>query len=295
MSNSPEYEAQLDLLQLLTSMYTSEELSLPESTQSILHQYTEDPSFTVPVLDELEAELDLPIDEFDSESTERVIFQIILSLKNNNYTSKVKIRPKQPLFLSRNQYEKMLRDIPIYNDDDNEESSEYLLNTIELIKSKLQSLLSEIALQGNDNDQVEEIDEKDLQIDRIWFWLPTLSTREKRDDMVNFAKDVKLTGFVLAGKPALLCVEGNSQVIEKYMSRIKSESWSDIPKHHKKISERLRRPIENRAFSDMKEITNDISHYGQYNHRGDMSEVKKLMEKWGVGDDFGAVVMNSGY
>jgi hypothetical protein len=44
----------------------------------------------------------------------------------------------------------------------------------------------------------------------------------------------------------------------------------------------------------MTEITDQIPKYGQYNHRGDMSEVKRLMETWGVGGDFNAVVMQSG-
>lgn len=133
------------------------------------------------------------------------------------------------------------------------------------------------------------------------------------------------------------------------MSRIKSESWSDIPPHQKKVSEvvhpfhkriplssllvgytssclmsrvsflsrtpyfvrcsssprpnpfqvteRLRRPLPDathRKFSDMQDITDRIPHYGQYAHRGEMSEVKRLMDQWGVGEDFGAVVMNAG-
>lgn len=43
----------------------------------------------------------------------------------------------------------------------------------------------------------------------------------------------------------------------------------------------------------MSEITHLISHHGTYNHRGDMGEVKRLMDEWGVGDDFGAAVMNA--
>lgn len=44
----------------------------------------------------------------------------------------------------------------------------------------------------------------------------------------------------------------------------------------------------------MKNITSVITHYGRFSHRGDMGEVKKLMDEWGVGDDFGAAVMGSG-
>jgi hypothetical protein len=62
------------------------------------------------------------------------------------------------------------------------------------------------------------------------------------------------------------------------------------------VSERLRKlvPEGKRAFSDMKEITHMIPQYGQYNHRGEMGEVRRLMDSWGVGEDFGAVVLNSG-
>ncbi|WWC96859.1 hypothetical protein V866_003734 [Kwoniella sp. B9012] len=290
MSASPELEAQLDLLQLLTSMYTSTELLLPESTQSILDTYLGDPSSDLNAqgVEELECELELPIDEYNANS-EKVTFQILLSTSSKD----LKMRFKQPTYLNRSQYETLIQDIPQY--DENEESSEYILNSVESIKTSLQSILELSTLQ-NQELEVKE-DAQDKQIDRVWFWLPSLSTREKRDDMVNFAKEVGLTGFVLAGKPGILCVEGNSQVIDKYMSRIKSESWSDIPKHHKKITERLRRPLptpDKRSFTDMKEITDIIPHYGQYNHRGDMSEVKRLMDQWGVGEDFGAVVMNSG-
>ena len=34
---------------------------------------------------------------------------------------------------------------------------------------------------------------------RVWFWFPSLSTREKRDDMVNWAPMYGLSGWVLAG------------------------------------------------------------------------------------------------
>ena len=43
----------------------------------------------------------------------------------------------------------------------------------------------------------------------------------------------------------------------------------------------------------MREITDLIPQHGQKTNRGDMAEVKRLMEEWGVGDDFGAVVMST--
>jgi hypothetical protein len=130
-----------------------------------------------------------------------------------------------------------------------------------------------------------------------------------------------------AGKPGLLCVEGDGREVDRYMSRIKSESWSDIPPHQKKVSEVVhpfhkriplssllvgytssclmsrvsflsRTPYFVRCSSSPRpnpfHITDRIPHYGQYAHRGEMGEVKRLMDQWGVGEDFGAVVMNAG-
>lgn len=97
---------------------------------------------------------------------------------------------------------------------------------------------------------------------RVWFWFPSLSTKSKRDDMVNWASQYGLTGFVLAGellfslvrfffqtlfaepffpkgKPALLCVEGDVREIEAYMGEVKSVSWADVPSFQKKVSTNL--------------------------------------------------------
>ncbi|KAI4847348.1 hypothetical protein E4T44_04173 [Aureobasidium sp. EXF-8845] len=57
---------------------------------------------------------------------------------------------------------------------------------------------------------------------RVWFYFPSLSTREKRQHMVDWAPSYSLTGFVLAGKPGLLCLEGTASSIDAYMNEIKT-------------------------------------------------------------------------
>ncbi|KAL4966228.1 uncharacterized protein BDV14DRAFT_171282 [Aspergillus stella-maris] len=66
---------------------------------------------------------------------------------------------------------------------------------------------------------------------RAWFYFPSLSTREKHNNMVNYGPDYRLTGFVLAGKPGMLCLKGTSKNIDAYMGFIKTHSWGDIPRH----------------------------------------------------------------
>jgi hypothetical protein len=76
------------------------------------------------------------------------------------------------------------------------------------------------------------------------------------------------------------------------MSAIKSESWSDIPSYQKKVTERHRQLIDERAFQGMEEITDSITQYGRFGNRGEMGEVKRWMESKGVGDAFAVVVGN---
>jgi hypothetical protein len=73
-------------------------------------------------------------------------------------------------------------------------------------------------------------------LERCYLWFPSLSTPSKRLDLVTYASRYDLTGFVLAGKPGLLCLEGGSGGFGRYLNDIKNESWSDIPSYQKKVS-----------------------------------------------------------
>lgn len=66
----------------------------------------------------------------------------------------------------------------------------------------------------------ESVAAQDEELARTWFWLPSLSTRSKRDDLVSYARQAGLTGFVLAGKPAIVCVEGSRHTAQTYMSEV---------------------------------------------------------------------------
>jgi hypothetical protein len=118
------------------------------------------------------------------------------------------------------------------------------------IKEACQAILSRT--QEQTQVEVAEEDAGDEALQRVWFWFPSLSTKEKRRDLVDYAPRYGLTGFVLAGehirtenvqadgfrspgKPGLLCLEGDARKVDQYMSAIKSESWSDIPSYQKKV------------------------------------------------------------
>ncbi|CAO1619683.1 unnamed protein product [Parajaminaea phylloscopi] len=152
---------------------------------------------------------------------------------------------------------------------------------------------------------------------RTWNHLPSLSTKEKREDLCSYAQaaqsitaeglfaDKSLTGFVLAGKPGLVVLEcplpaepsdpaaraklllSATQTIDAYWSDIKSRSWADIPSGHKKVSETLREEFVQRAFTDMAEITGSSEIGGKEAMRGgwrnDMSRVEGWLKTKGIG------------
>lgn len=131
---------------------------------------------------------------------------------------------------------------------------------------------------------------------RVWFYFPSLSTREKRKDLVTYAPRYSLTGFVLAGKPGVLCLEGTSRNVDDYMNAIKNESWGDIPSHQKKVSERFREHCDEtgRKFEGMREITDDLGEKrGTRRNRGDMAALEAFLREKGVGESFSKVIMGT--
>ncbi|TQN68011.1 RWD domain-containing protein 2B [Colletotrichum shisoi] len=145
----------------------------------------------------------------------------------------------------------------------------------------------------NDDDDDDNSGEPPRHLVRVWFYFPSISTRSKRDDFIIHAPAYGLTGFLYAGKPGLLCLEGASRRVDAYMRFIKTESWGDIPAHHKKVSERHRETgVAARVFADMSEITDSVGERrGQRANRGDMRAVEGWLVERGLGDAFTKVLM----
>ncbi|ORY29758.1 hypothetical protein BCR39DRAFT_530877 [Naematelia encephala] len=206
-------EESLDTISILQAMYPlPTELEIGATTAA----YLLDPSRTPPNI--LEIVLNLLVDEDEVHPLSIVIG---LPVKSDD---QVKISPRQPAWLNRMQHDSLLSSIPPCDAPD------AILDTIESIKASASILLH--STRAPTPPPVEKVEEV---LERVWFWFPSLSTREKRRDLVEYAPRYGLTGFVLAGKPGLLCLEGDAKQVDHYMSSIKSESWSDIPSHQKKV------------------------------------------------------------
>lgn len=179
----------------------------------------------------------------------------------------------------------------IMTNPSHEDQQEDLFTRIEQIKEAICSYLSSQSLSSSTPSLPRDTtSHRGPPLVRVWFWFPSISTRSKRDDIVNYAPSYNLTGFLLSGKPGVLCLEGDSEQVDAYMKFIKTESWGDIPAHHKKVTERLREVIDvekggERVFGDMQEITDTLGERrGERANRNDMRLLEAWLARRGLGD-----------
>ncbi|KAM0749677.1 hypothetical protein T439DRAFT_326556 [Meredithblackwellia eburnea MCA 4105] len=310
-ASTPEIlEQQLSTLEVLQSILSLEgELTLDPQSAAAIPILSDLPS-SAPPFEPLEIPEQLPSEltfiilvslESSSALPEHSNLRVTVNLPLSSSNSVPHISLHQPTWLSRSQHKSLSQELEQYissNEatlDDGGGGSQFILDALEWLRNRGREALEEstkkAAIEDATSDQIKRKTEGKLV--RVWFWLPSLSTKEKRNDIVNWAPEFDLTGFVLAGKPALLCVEGIAENVDSYMNDIKSVSWADIPSFQKKISERHRTPLlssESRAFSKMEEITHLVDKGGARGNRGEMGQVRDWLIAKGLGDAFGLVI-----
>lgn len=290
-------ELQIGQIDLLLAVY-SEETVVEEGPQALIEYFRQleatDYHRTTQSRPSIPITLRLPI-ELSRSRAETLELDLTFPLTcedklQNGEPPAAKLRIRQPSWLNRAAVSQITADIPADGD---------LLGSIEHVKEAAIKQFEEV-------EKIKSTSVSQLNTDyltgllvRVWFYFPSISTRSKRDDFIIHAPTYSLTGFLYAGKPGLLCVEGTSQAIDDYMKFIKTDSWGDIPAHHKKVSERYRETgtarmnvgIE-RVFQDMSEITDSVGERrGQRVNRGDMKAVEEWLMERGLGEAFAKVLM----
>lgn len=177
-------EEQHAVLILLQAMYPLEsELYLPIPTQEFL----ESPSTSA---SDIRLNLTLSPDQSEGIS---VTLEITLSLRMDRGKGGIALGPST---LPRVEHEKM-RDL-IRPMEIDEGSSEYIFEIIRITEEYMITMDMEMTL-SREGGLVEAREARVERLERVWFWFPSLSSKEKRKDLVSFAHDSGLTGFVLAG------------------------------------------------------------------------------------------------
>lgn len=278
-------ESQLSIIDLLAAMFPSPgELEISESTMQwveTLRDWCQDPVSTPDIPSNMSLIVALPI--ADGDETIQVNIAVPLQCADPETIDQpppLRYSLRQPNWMTKAEVAELAVSIPPGD----------ALEAFEYIQAEASRFLENKQVVDSQGSGLLETSKEPIV--RVWFYFPSLSTRKKRDDMVNLAPEYSLTGFVLAGKPGVLCLEGASSDIDAYMSFIKTHSWGDIPSHQKKVSERFRQTEDiERVFSGMEEITDSLGERGgQRANRGDMQALEAWLGAKGLQEAFEMVI-----
>eukprot|EP00794_Sanderia_malayensis_P017815 gene17815-19593_t len=120
---------------------------------------------------------------------------------------------------------------------------------------------------------------QDEQHAAMWLYMHHIYNKEKRKDIINWAKELELSGFSLPGKPGVVYVEGTDKNIDDYFARLKRLSWKRMSCVQKDFIE-----IPDRKFSDFQELNFDA--HGARDYHMDLGKFHVFLKENGLGDMF---------
>ncbi|TNN75108.1 RWD domain-containing protein 2B [Liparis tanakae] len=68
---------------------------------------------------------------------------------------------------------------------------------------------------------------------RIWIYSHHIYNKTKRKNILEWSKELGLSGFSMPGKPGIVCVEGLHSACEEFWSRVKVLTWKKIMIRHR--------------------------------------------------------------
>lgn len=105
---------------------------------------------------------------------------------------------------------------------------------------------TQTVLESNSTDS--DVRESDRHFCRMWLYMHHIYSKTKRRDILSLASELDLTGFMLPGKPGVVCVEGNVRNTKEFYNILRRWNW-------KSISCRKREVVPDRDISVQRKIT----------------------------------------
>lgn len=96
--------------------------------------------------------------------------------------------------------------------------------------------------------------EEDSIFTRLWIYSHHIYSKFKRRDIIDWAEELKLTGFSLPGKPGVICVEGYSRSVDEYWHRLRRLNWKRLIIKEKEENDIIEDTLaEHRKFKNFEE------------------------------------------
>nr|XP_008525276.1 PREDICTED: RWD domain-containing protein 2B [Equus przewalskii]XP_008525277.1 PREDICTED: RWD domain-containing protein 2B [Equus przewalskii] len=127
----------------------------------------------------------------------------------------------------------------------------------------------------------------DLTLTRLWIYSHHIYNKCKRKNILEWARELALSGFSMPGKPGVVCVEGPQSACEEFWSRVRKLNWKRILIRHREdipfdgSNEELERQ---RKFSIFEEKVFSVS--GARGNHMDFGQLYQFLNAKGCGDVF---------
>lgn len=128
---------------------------------------------------------------------------------------------------------------------------------------------------------------------RLWIYSHHIYNKVKRKNILEWSKELALSGFSMPGKPGIVCVEGHRSACEEFWSRVKVLTWKkimirhreDIPLDHQGKDSCVDGSIDSlRKFAGFEEAVFD-PHGSRGNHM-DLGQLYQFLNEKGCCDVF---------
>ena len=146
--------------------------------------------------------------------------------------------------------------------------------------SDVSELLEEIVLEEEAAKDKVVTPVQKCSYTRLWYYAHHIYSREKRTNMLQWSKDLSLTGFILPGKPGIICIEGEKKFCKEFNSLVRAMNWQLLKLQH----EELDLEQEDIKFDGFKELIFDV--HGRDNKHQDLGQFRQYLIDIGLDDIF---------
>ncbi|XP_050342138.1 RWD domain-containing protein 2B [Nymphalis io] len=138
----------------------------------------------------------------------------------------------------------------------------WVQENIDQYKNKLNTVKSPVSNATNDK----------CKFSRLWIYSHHIYNKKKREEIVKMAREYKLTGFCLSGKPGVICVEGLECDCQEWWKIIKSMSWKKIVIRKTETFDITEKNMVQK-FKNFEEMHVDMSSFSKYLEAFGLSKV----------------------
>ncbi|XP_067421732.1 RWD domain-containing protein 2B [Emydura macquarii macquarii] len=282
MTNLEEAEIQLSELDLLSSMFPDEDEFIVTDQLAVaeLKDYVDNKTSEIPS-SKVQFTLNVKLEIADATMVE---FSLCCALPLTYPAVLPEITVRSPS-LSRAQQIQLNTDLKTYLKR-NCNGEVCALNAREWVKDHAAAYINE-ELSSSSVMTSRTMKSEDVIFTRLWIYSHHIYNKHKRKNIVDWAKELSLSGFSMPGKPGVVCVEGSQSACEEFWSRLRKLTWRRILiRHREDISlDGSRAEMQKqRKFSSFEEKVFD-AHGTRGNHM-DLGQLYHFLDENGCADIF---------